>query len=159
MKHTVVTADQSIYEIVFALREKASSDDDTYKHLVLVLGLFHLSGNYLGAVRKIMKNSGAEHILAESGVCKLGTANKIFGPAGDYYQSMCVHKLLCEAMAKLHWESFEDWYQTANKERDILTNLLSDLEYLCTFLGADPPTDSNHPNLQWESFFLFAGMY
>ena len=153
MKHTVVTADQSIYEIVFALREKASSDDDTYKHLVLVLGLFHLSGNYLGAVGKIMKNSGAEHILAESGVCKLGTANKIFGPAGDYYQSMRVHKLLCEAMAKLHWESFEDWYQTANKEKDILTNLLGDLEYLCTFLGVDPPTDSNHPNLPWESFF------
>ena len=98
MEHTVVTADQAIYEIAYGLRADASPDDDTYQHLVLILGLFHLSGNYLGAVGKIMRNSGAENILAGSEACRAGTANKIFGPAGDYYQSMRVHKLLCEAM-------------------------------------------------------------
>lgn len=151
MKHTVVTADQAIYEIVFGLREQAPSQDDTYEHLILFLGLFHLSGNYMGAVGKIMRSSGAELILAESGVCKLGTANKIFGHVTDYYQSMRAHKLLCEAMAQLHWESFEEWYQTTNKDLDILKNLLSDLEGLCDFLGRDQPTDADKPRLPWES--------
>ena len=50
MKHTVVTADQAIYDIAYGLRENASSHDDTYQHLVLILGLFHLSENYLSAV-------------------------------------------------------------------------------------------------------------
>ena len=49
---------------------------------------FHLTGNAMGAVGKIMWSL----ILIETGLCKQGTVNKDFASAGDYYQSMREHK-------------------------------------------------------------------
>ena len=53
-----------------------------------MLGPFHFAGNFISAIGKIIRSSGAETILASAKVCKLGTANKVFGSSGDYYQSM-----------------------------------------------------------------------
>ena len=64
MNHTVVMADQALCEIAFGLREQAPPDDDTYRNLILMQGQFHLAGNYMIAVGKIMRNSGAEDILS-----------------------------------------------------------------------------------------------
>ena len=111
LKHTIVTADQAIYDIAFSqisLREKAPDHDETYGHLILMLGQFHLASNFNAAIGKLMRGSGGEEILAKSGICKLGTANKIFGPSGDYYQSMRAHRLLLGDRARLHLDAFED---------------------------------------------------
>jgi len=54
-----------------------------------------------------MRNCGVEDILIETGLCKQGTANQSFGSAGDYYQSIHAHKILWEAMVKLHMDAFE----------------------------------------------------
>ena len=131
LKHTIVTADQAIYDIAFSLREKAPDDDEIYGHLILMLGQFHLASNFNAAIGKLMRGSGGEEILAKSGICKLGTANKIFGPSGDYYQSMRAHKLLREAMARLHWEAFEDWYQNNNGDMQVIGDLESELQEFC----------------------------
>ena len=78
MKHTIVTADQAIYDIAYALHNNAKKDDPIYENLILMLGGFHLAMNFIGAVGKIMKNSGAEDIITKAKVSKEGTANKIF---------------------------------------------------------------------------------
>ena len=140
MKYTVVTADQALYEIAYGLREKAPPDDETYKNLILMLGQFHLAVNYMGAVGKIMRNSGAEDILVQSGTCKLGTANKIFGPAGDYYQSMRAHKLLREALAKLHLDAFEASYTERHPEAQFHA-LHQDIEIISIAVHEDQNKD------------------
>ena len=49
MTHTVITHDESIYEIIYTLRKNAP---DEYENLILRLGGFHFLTNYLGAVGK-----------------------------------------------------------------------------------------------------------
>ena len=72
MKHTVGKADQALHDISFGLREQASLDDDI--GILLSCVLFHITGNAMGAVGKIMWSL----ILIETGLCKQGTANKGF---------------------------------------------------------------------------------
>ena len=64
----------------------------------------------MGSVGTIMRSSGAEDNLIETGLCKQGTTNKCFTVAGDYYQSMRAHKLPREAMANLHIDGFGKRY-------------------------------------------------
>ena len=77
-----------------------------------------------------MWNNDAEDILIETGLCKQGSANKGFTSAGDYYQSMREHKLLREAMAKLHTDAFEQWHLERNDDAQ-LSGLPDDLQNIC----------------------------
>jgi len=142
MKHAIVTADQAIYDIAYALRNSAKEDDPIYKNMILMLGGFHLAMNFIGAIGKIMRNSGAEDIISKTKICKEGTANKIFGSSGDYYQSFRAHKLLHEAMESLHIEAFENWYieNSANNSHDFgkVSDVLHDIS--TNFLST-PKTD------------------
>ena len=94
------------------------------------------TGNYMGAVGKIMMNSGAEDILVETGLCKLGMAKKIFGSAGDYFQSLCAHQLLCEALANLLMDAFEELYLEKNDDAQFC-GLADDLENTCNLLDKE----------------------
>ena len=76
--------------------------------MVVRLGGFHICENFLGAIGFFVTNSGIENILAMSGVCKLGTANKVM--AGQkYYQIVRCHSLMSEAMLRLLWNVFQRW--------------------------------------------------
>ena len=74
LEYALKLAAQALYEIVFVLREQAPSDDDTYRNLILMLGQFHIAEKYMAAVGETMRNSGAEDILVETGLCKLTKA-------------------------------------------------------------------------------------
>ena len=128
MQHYVVTADQVIYNIAYGLRNGAPPGDNKYDNLNLMLSTFHMAGNVIAAIGKIMRSSGGEAILASASVCKPGAANKVFGPSVDYYQSMRPHTVLREAMATLHFEAFEDWCNVGNAESQLFTQLSKDLE-------------------------------
>ena len=73
MSHTVITADQAIYEIAYAIRQQ---HPDEFSDVILMLGGFHLIHNYMKAVTKIMRGSGAEDILLAGEVRLEGTAKK-----------------------------------------------------------------------------------
>ena len=98
-----------------------------------MFGQFHLAENVMGAVGKTMWNSNAEDILIETGLCKQGTA-KGFASAGDYYQSMCKHKLPWETMANLYTDAFEQWHLQRNDDVQ-LSGLADDLQNSCDILG------------------------
>ena len=73
----------------------------------MLLGGFHHAHNYLKAICKIMRDSGAEDFLVSAGLCLEGTAKKMFGEKADYYQSMHAIRILSEALWRLFWEAFE----------------------------------------------------
>ena len=103
--HTVVTCDQAIYEIALAIRNK---NPQKYQYLILRMGGFHISLNFMGSVGMLMKGNGVEDILVQAGIGHLGTANKIIS-AKDYYLMLRAHSLLYSAIMGLYWEAFEDW--------------------------------------------------
>ncbi len=82
---TVITGDQATYELAMTVRDK---DKDLFDRVILLLGGFHLAHNYLMAICKIIRDSGAEDILVASGLCLKGTTAKMFGHKADYYQTM-----------------------------------------------------------------------
>ena len=73
----------------------------------MLLGGFHQAHNYLKAICKIMRDSGAEDFLVSAGLCLEGTAKKMFVEKADYYQSMHAIRILSEALWRLLWEAFE----------------------------------------------------
>jgi len=119
--HTVITADQAIYEIALALRKK---DPEKYSNVILRMGGFHLVVNFMGSVGMLMKGSGVEDILVQAGICHLGTANKIMS-GKDYYLMLRAHTLLYSAILELYWSAFETWLIENNKDLDKIFELSS----------------------------------
>ncbi len=109
---TILTGDQATYELATVLRQKHS---DVFGKVVLLLGGFHQAHNFLKAVCKIIQGSGAEELIALAGICSEGTANKIVGDKGDYYQTLHAVRILNEAFTHLHWCAFETWAHENNK--------------------------------------------
>ena len=103
---TVISCDQAVFEIAFALREQ---NPDQLSSVVLQLGGFRLCHNYRKAITKIMGGSEIEDLLVHAGIACVGTAHKIFGEKGDYYQTLYTLRLLYEIMHCLLWEAFEEW--------------------------------------------------
>jgi len=87
----------------------------------------------MDAVGKTIWNNDAEDSLIETGLYKQGTANKGFASVRDYYQIMCEHKLLREAMAYLHTDAFEQWHQERNDDAQ-LSGLADDFQNICDTL-------------------------
>lgn len=79
-----------------------------YANLVVRLGGFHIAENFMGTIGFFMKGGGIEELLAESGVCQGGTANKVIA-GKDYYKMVRYHSIISESMIGLLWEAFEEW--------------------------------------------------
>ena len=129
MTHTVITCDQAIYEIAYTLREQYPEE---FANVVLMLGGFHLAHNFLKAITKIMRGSGAEDILIAAKVFLQGTANKSFGDRGDYYQSLHGLTILYEVMLRLRCEAIENWRVQYEIDTQCLEHLMETLKDLNT---------------------------
>lgn len=103
---TIITGDQATYELARVIKEK---NKDMFDKVILLLGGFHQAHNFLKAICKIMRDSGAESILTSAGLCEEGTARKIFGEKAEYYQTLHAVQLLNEAMWRLLYKAFEEW--------------------------------------------------
>ena len=101
----LITGDQATYELARAVRDK---DRLLFDKVILFLGGFHQAHNFLGAICKIIRGSGVENIIAEAGLCSEGTARKVFGERGHYYQTLHAIRILNEAVWQLFWQAFED---------------------------------------------------
>ena len=82
MEFTMITYDQEIYEIGFALRMQCM---EQYSNVVLHLGGFHQWINIMKATMKIWKGYRAEDCIAMAIAHKVASY-KIFSEKGDYYQ-------------------------------------------------------------------------
>ena len=105
-RRTIIIGDQATYELPVAIRDKHREE---FSNVVLLLGGFHQAHNYVKAICKIIRDSGAEYLLVTAGLCLKGTANKMFGDKADYYQTMHTIRIPGEAMWRMYWESFESW--------------------------------------------------
>lgn len=105
---TVITGDQAVFELATVIKKKHK---DLFSKVVLMLGGFHQAHNYLKAVLRIMRGSGAEELIAAAGLCQEGTARKIFGDKAAYYQSLHALRILNEAIWRMYWETFEEWLE------------------------------------------------
>lgn len=99
MEHTIITADQLVYELAYAIKKQHPEE---FSSVILHLGGFHLAHNFMACITKVMRGSGAEEIVVASKVLLEGTANKCFGDKCDYYQTMHALTVLYEVMVSLH---------------------------------------------------------
>ena len=58
----------------------------TYHDVFVYLGAFHTTMSYLGALEKLMKGSGFDDIVLESGICASGSINAVI--SGKHYNRM-----------------------------------------------------------------------
>ena len=119
---TIITGDQATYELARAIRDK---EKDQFQNVILLLGGFHQAHNFLHAVCKIMRSSGVEELVSGAGLCSEGTAKKILGERGEYYQSLHAIQILNEAMWRLYWEAFEIWLPESSAMRKSVEDLIN----------------------------------
>jgi len=94
------------YELAVVIRDKHG---EVFSNVVLLLGGFHQAQNYVKAIYKIIRESGAEDLLVTASLCLKGTGNKMFGEKADYYQTMHTIRILSGAMWHMYLEAFESW--------------------------------------------------
>lgn len=119
---TIITGDQATYELAAAIRSKHITE---FPNVVLLLGGFHQAHNYVKAICKVIRESGAEDILVTAGLCQEGTAKKIFGERADYYQTMHAIRILSEAIWRLYWDAFETW--VADRDTNLWCDRIEDV--------------------------------
>ncbi|CAG9771492.1 unnamed protein product [Ceutorhynchus assimilis] len=116
-KHVIITVDEAIYEIVYGLKKTIS---EKCKNVIPRMGGFHICLNFLGALGRIMSNSGIEDLLVEANILLPGTANKVIGGGKDYYKMIRAHNLVHSAVFELYWEQFSEWLLDTNVENSHL---------------------------------------
>ena len=91
-----------------------------------MMGVFHTTRSYLGALGKLLHCSGFEEILVESGSCASGSINKVM--SGKHYnRATRVHKLTLEALEGLLLKKFEEVHglDCGSEVKDVLDMAIS----------------------------------
>ena len=97
---------------------------ERYGNIVVRLGGFHVTVNFMGAVGYLMKGSGIKELLVESSACNKGTAEKVLN-GKDYYKMLRFHLLLSDAITGLLWKEFEQWLVSENALTNIYDHVLA----------------------------------
>ncbi len=113
--------DLAVYEIAYALRKEYPDEFSN-------LGGFYLCHNFIHAIHRIMRGSGAENMLTAGGVCLEGTSQKLFGEGGQYYQSLHAMIILSEVVSNMHWEAFEEWCISEHKDTSCMSEMTTYME-------------------------------
>lgn len=73
-----------------------------FSNVVIGMGAFHISYNYLALIGKKYRDSGIEDLLIESGVYAAGSTSSLM-KGKSFSRGIRAHKLLSEAMFCLIW--------------------------------------------------------
>ena len=117
--YTVVSQDLAIYEISYAFLRENSVE---YSNLKLCLEGFHMLMNFLGAIGKLMIDSGVEKIFVDAKVLLEGTAKKVMTRKG-FYQATNSNVQLYESVLALWWQAFEDWNLKEKKDVSMISEI------------------------------------
>ena len=104
------------------------------------MGGFHIAMNFLGAIGHLMKETGIEDILVESGICQPGTVNKLLD--GKNYYAMLHHTVFARAMFGLLGESFESSTIEEGSGTDEFSNVSTYLGDLCSAINENRYEDA-----------------
>ncbi|GFO22423.1 hypothetical protein PoB_004892800 [Plakobranchus ocellatus] len=119
---TFVTFDLTVAKKAYALVWQQA---ESYKHVFIHLGVFHTMMSHLGALGKLMKGSGLEEVLVESGLCASGSLDRVFA-GKQYSRVMRFHTHVLKALERLLFASFLQ----NTSSRGILKELLSSAKEL-----------------------------
>lgn len=118
----VLVVDQAIYCKLQQIRWK---DPNLMKRTVIRLGEFHTAMAFLACIGKRFGDAGFQEVLLEAGVVAHGSLNGVI--SGHHYnRSLRAHKLFCEALEHLRWQSFVK--TLPDDERTAASNLLLQLQ-------------------------------
>ena len=98
----VITCDEAIYAIAKEILWTSPKLND----VLLRMGGFHRTKNFLGVIGKRMSGCGFDDVLEESG---LYGSNHIQGilKGKHYYRGVNAHKQFTEALIRLYWDAFQ----------------------------------------------------
>ena len=105
-ENSVITFDENIYAKV---KEIWCRRPDEFKKLIIRMGGFHISLNFLSLIRKRHSECGFEDILIEADLYGSNTVAKII-KGKIYNRGVRAHKLMLEALLRLKWEAFCQWW-------------------------------------------------
>ena len=78
-------------------------------NVVIGMGAFHISYNYLALIGKKYRDSGIEDLHIESGVDAAGSTSLLV-KGKSFNRGIRAHKLLSEAMFRIIWMASIEWY-------------------------------------------------
>ena len=124
-QYSIVTFDLAVAKKAYTI---VGQKPDEFKNTIVRMGGFHLTCTYMGALGKMMRCSGLEEILIESGICASGSIEKVM--TGKHYnRALRIHKIVLEALERLLMQVFE---QTTDE------NLNDEARYILLRLAEDP---------------------
>ena len=100
---------------VFDQALSAKAADITWKHpdrfrpIVLRMAVFHTICNFLGIIGKRVLDAGLRDLAVESEVIAEGSVERVLN-GQQYNRGVRLHKLLYEALKRLAWKGFLDWF-------------------------------------------------
>ena len=110
---TVVTFDLLIYMKAKQIQWRYPEE---FANVIIRMGGFHIALNFLGLIGKKYLDSGLGDLLIESGVYAAGTTAALM-KGKSYNRGVRAHKLVSEAMFRLMWSAFVEWYASADDVR------------------------------------------
>lgn len=149
-KNGVVTHDLAVALKAYSIQ---ALDAPVFDKLLIMLGNFHLELALYGAIGTFINESGAQHLLTESGILAEGS---LMGFIRGIYYNRCVriHDILALAMERKIYDSFKS---TLKQERqaainDLLADVPKDVDGQEQFLNTHPLFFQDHID-QYEQFF------
>ena len=86
--------------------------------------MFHTICNFLGIIGKRFLDAGLRYLAVESDVIAEGSVERVLN-GQQYNRGVCLHKLLYEALKRLAWKGFLDWFQRNHTaEQQCLWNIV-----------------------------------
>ncbi|KAK3734695.1 hypothetical protein QZH41_002114 [Actinostola sp. cb2023] len=109
---TVITFDLAIYMKAKQIQWRYPEE---FSDLVVRMGGFHIAHNYLSLLGKKYLNTGLDDVLIESGVYAAGTTSVLM-KGKSYNRGVRAHKLAMEALFRLMWRAFVQWYSNTHAD-------------------------------------------
>lgn len=147
-----IFADQAIYakaaEIVW-------KHPDKYKSIVLNLGGFHITCNFLGIIGKRFEDSGLPQLLSESDAIAEGSISGVL--LGKHYnRGVRMHKLAFEALMRIILVKFSSWAESKHEDTvTVLHELGNDIAQLYEEIGE--ATSENFSQMLSQDATITAG--
>ena len=103
----IIVFDQAIYAKGLEILWKHTNE---FQRVVLRMGAFHVSCVFLAVIGKRFGDAGLRDLMIESGIVGTGSVNGVL-EGKQYNRAIRTHKVITEAMLRLHWGSFIQWLE------------------------------------------------
>ncbi|XP_053399793.1 uncharacterized protein LOC123523028 [Mercenaria mercenaria] len=112
VKEIVCVFDQALYAKAAEIIWK---NVETFKSVIIRLGVFHTICNFMGIIGKRFKDAGLRDLAVESLVVAEGSIDGVL-EGRKYNRAVRTHKLVYEAMMRLVWKGFLSWIEANHPE-------------------------------------------